>query len=93
MAEPVGTGDSRDDAIKRIKRKRQFQQQLLVYVVLNVFLWVIWAFTGLGFPWPIFVTVGWGIGLVTQGWMVYRGAAPITEAEIQREMGKGTGNP
>jgi hypothetical protein len=24
-----------------------------------------------------------------QAWMIYRGAAPITEAEIQREMGRG----
>ena len=63
-----------------------------MYFVLNVFLWIIWAVSGTGFPWPIFVTVGWGIGIVMQGWYVYRGAAPITEAEIQREMGKGTGS-
>ncbi len=92
MAEPESTGDTHDDAIKRIKRKRQFQQQVFVYLVLNVFLWVIWAVSGTGFPWPIFVTVGWGIGIVMQGWYVYRGAAPITEAEIQREMGKEPGS-
>jgi uncharacterized ion transporter superfamily protein YfcC len=93
MAEPDGTGNTREDAVKRIKRKRQFQQQLLVYLVLNVFLWIIWGVSGMGFPWPIFVTVGWGIGIVMQGWYVYRGAAPITEAEIQREMGKDAGSP
>jgi uncharacterized ion transporter superfamily protein YfcC len=92
MAEADGTGNTREDAVKRIKRKRQFQQQLLVYLALNVFLWIIWAVSGAGFPWPIFVTVGWGIGIVTQGWYIYRGAAPITDAEIQREMGKGSGS-
>ena len=68
-----------------------FQQQLIVFVLVNVLLWVIWAATGAGFPWPIFVTVFWGIGIATQAWTIYRGAAPITEAEIQREMGKEPG--
>jgi uncharacterized ion transporter superfamily protein YfcC len=85
--------DARAQAVKRIKRKRMFQQQLIVYVLINVLLWVIWAATGLGFPWPIFVTVFWGIGLASQGWMVYKGSAPISEAEIQREMGKDAGTP
>ena len=53
-------------------------------------LWVIWAATGFGFPWPIFVTVFWGIGIASQAWMIYRGAAPITEAQIEREMGRGS---
>lgn len=90
MADP-GTDDARADAIKRIKRKRMFQQQLIVFVLVNVVLWVIWAASGAGFPWPIFVTVFWGIGIGTQAWMIYRGAAPITEAQIQREMGKDPG--
>jgi hypothetical protein len=82
--------DPREAAIKRIKRKRQFQYQLIVYVLINLLLWVIWAATGLGFPWPIFVTVFWGIGIASQAWMIYRGAAPITEAQIEREMGRGS---
>jgi ABC-type arginine/histidine transport system permease subunit len=83
--------DARKQAVKRIKQKRQFQMQLLVFAAVNVLLWVIWAASGFGFPWPIFVTVFWGFGLLTQGWMLYRGARPITEAEIQREMGKDPG--
>jgi uncharacterized ion transporter superfamily protein YfcC len=89
----MAESDAREQAVKRIKRKRQFQQQLVVYVVINVFLWVIWAVGGFGFPWPIFVTVGWGIGIVMQGWAIYRGARPITEGEIEREMQKGTDIP
>ena len=83
--------DPRQAAIQRIKRKRQFQYQLLVFAVINVFLWILWAFTGAGFPWPIFVTVFWGLGLATQAWRVYgAGGRPISEDEIQREMGKGS---
>ncbi len=89
MDESGATADPREQAVKRIKRKRQFQQQLVVYVLLNIFLWVIWAVGG-GFPWPIFVTFGWGIGLATQAYSVYGGSRPITDAEINREMQKGT---
>ena len=91
MTDPGASDGARAEAVKRIKRKRMFQQQLIVYVLINVLLWVIWAATGFGFPWPIFVTVFWGLGIATQAWTIYRAAKPITEAEIQREMGKGTG--
>jgi hypothetical protein len=86
----TSSADPREQAIQRIKRKRMFQYQLLIFVVVNVLLWVLWAATDFGFPWPIFVTVGWGIGLGTQAWHIYgAGGRPITEAEIQNEMRKG----
>ncbi len=87
----AGAGSAREDAVRQIKRKRMFQQQLLVFALINLLLWISWAFTGLGFPWPIFVTVGWGFGIVMQAWAIYRGARPITEADIRREMGKDAG--
>ena len=90
MADSAANDDARNQAIKRIKRKRQFQQQIIAFVLINVFLWIVWAVTGAGFPWPIFVTVFWGIGMLGQAWTIYRGEAPITDAEIQREMQKGT---
>jgi hypothetical protein len=82
--------EARQQAIKRIKDKRGFQQHLLTYLLVNAFLWVIWAVTGADFPWPIFITLGWGIGVVSNWWAVYgRGGRPITEDEIRREMGQG----
>jgi hypothetical protein len=89
----AGTGDARKEAVKQIKRKRLFQQQLLVFVIINVFLWIVWAVTGTGFPWPIFVTVGWGIGIALQAWTIYGVSRPITEADIKREMGDDQGTP
>lgn len=82
---------ARAAAIKRIKQKRNFQRQLFVYVVINAFLWILWAVTGAGFPWPIFVTAGWGLGLAMQAWQVYRDEG-ITEEEIEREMRRGKGS-
>lgn len=91
MADESGAADARERAIKRIKAKRGFQQHLVVFVLVNVFLWVIWAVTGTGFPWPIFITFGWGIGLVMNAWAVYGRVEEITEADIRREMGNDGG--
>lgn len=90
MADSAADDGARKQAIKRIKRKRQFQQQIIGFVLINALLWIIWALTGAEFPWPIFVTVFWGIGMLGPAWTIYRGNAPITDAEIQREMQKGT---
>ena len=50
------------------KRRASFKSHLLVYIVINVFLWAIWYFTSgdyynRGIPWPAWTTAGWGIGL------------------------------
>jgi hypothetical protein len=78
-------------AIRRLKEKRAFQQNVISYVVVNAFLVVIWAMTGAGFFWPGFVMAGWGIGVVLHAWTVY-GTKPITEEQIQREIDKGRGD-
>ena len=73
-------------AIKRLKKKRDFYAHLLVYCLVNGFLVVIWAVTNVdGFFWPVFLIVGWGIGLVMNAWDVYRGEE-FDESEIRREI-------
>lgn len=79
--------DPRKAAIKRIKAKRDFQTHLFVYVAINLFLVGIWAVSSRGFFWPIFVMLGWGIGVAVNAWNVY-GAKPITEDDVQRELEK-----
>lgn len=81
-------GGLREDAIRSLKKKRDFQAHLLAYVLVNAVLWGIWAViaaaSGAWFPWPIFATLGWGIGMVFHVWDVY-GRGPFTEEDIQRE--------
>ena len=79
--------ERRDAAIKRIKDKRDFKTHAVSYVVVNLFLIGVWAVSGGGYFWPGWVMAGWGIGLVLHGWQTYRGERPITEQDIQREMG------
>ncbi len=72
-------------AIERIKAKNDFLIHLVIYLTVNAMLVAIWAFTGAGFFWPIFPLVGWGVGVVINGYVAYRGNV-YTEERIQREM-------
>ncbi len=79
--------ERREQAIKRIKEKRDFKVHLLVYLCVNAMLVVIWGFSGAGFFWPVFVMGFWGIGVVINGYTAYRGST-YTEGQIQREIEK-----
>ena len=76
----------RERAIKHLKKRRDFVGHLLVYTLVNTFLVAIWVATGAhGFFWPVFVIVGWGIGVVMNAWDVFRGDE-FDERRIQSEM-------
>ena len=54
------------------KKRANFKKDLIKYIIVVPFLWVIWLFTSynhFGFrsfnniPWPAWVTLFWGIGL------------------------------
>jgi hypothetical protein len=87
MAEIEQSGSERDQAIERLKKRRDLQGHLVAYVVVNAALWAIWAATGAGYPWPAWVTGGWAIGLLLNVWDVYF-RAPITSADVEREMSR-----
>lgn len=81
------SGELRERAVRRLKKKQDLRGHLLVYALVNLFLVVIWAVTtGTdGFFWPIFVLAGWGIGVVANIYDVYFGGE-FGEEDIQREM-------
>jgi uncharacterized ion transporter superfamily protein YfcC len=78
----------RQAAIGRLQAKRAFQANLVSFLVINAMLVVIWALSGGGYFWPIWVMAFWGLGVAMHGWNVY-GRGGITEDAIQREMRKG----
>jgi uncharacterized ion transporter superfamily protein YfcC len=84
----VDETDDRHEAIKRVKAKRDFKTHVLVYLVVNASLVVIWAASDAGYFWPIWSIGFWGMGLVFNWWSAYHENRPISEEEIQREMGK-----
>jgi uncharacterized ion transporter superfamily protein YfcC len=75
----------RAQAIKQLKKRRDFGAHLLVYLLVNTALVVVWALTSTGFFWPVFPMVFWGIGVVMNGWDVWHGDA-FSEAQIAREI-------
>jgi hypothetical protein len=78
--------EMRERAIKQLKKRRDFKGHLLIYFLVNTFLVVIWFVTsGGGFFWPVFIMVGWGIGVVMNAWDVYF-AEEIGEDDIRREI-------
>lgn len=81
---PRNEQELREQAVSRLKKKRDFRGHVFIYVAVNAVLVVIWAVTGSGFFWPIFPILGWGIGVAANAWDVY-GRKPISEEEIQHE--------
>lgn len=75
----------REQAIKRLKKRRDFKGQLLVYVLVNAFLVVLWATTSQGFFWPVVPMAIWGIFLVMGAWDVYS-PDEFDEESINREI-------
>ncbi|MFN3793088.1 MAG: 2TM domain-containing protein [Chitinophagaceae bacterium] len=70
-----------NDKLWRIAKKRaNFKKSAFAYVVVNIFLWTIYWIThgyeGFEFKasaWPIWVTLGWGIGIAFQYYEAYTG--------------------
>ncbi len=83
-AAPRTEQELREQAVARLKKKRDFRAHVFIYVAVNAMLVVIWAVTGSGFFWPIFPILGWGVGVAANAWDVY-GRKPISEDEIRRE--------
>lgn len=87
-SESAGTPTSderRELARKRLQAKRDLKTHAVAYVVVNTFLVIVWALSGGGFFWPVWVIAGWGIGLAMNVWEVY-GRKPITEADVDDEL-------
>jgi len=82
--------NSRDEKLwKKAGERVAFKKHLTTYVLVNIFLWLLWYFTSDGhqntFAWPIFTTVGWGIGIVAHYFKTY---VNDEEETIQKEYNK-----
>ncbi|WP_426490422.1 2TM domain-containing protein [Hymenobacter sp. 102] len=86
---------ARDPQLWRLAKARaKFKSHLITYVLVNLLLWAIWAFTD-GYsrrhgynslPWPVFPTVFWGFGLAIQGLTTYGvlGKTSLMEREYEK---------
>jgi hypothetical protein len=51
--------------------RQTFYRVLFAYVVINLFLIGIWTFSGRGTFWPIWVMLGWGLGMAFYAFWVF----------------------
>lgn len=79
--------DARERALNRLKAQRSFRGLAVTAIGVLVLMIVIWALSGGGYFWPIWVVFGLGVALVASGWQAYGPRQrPITEDDIRREI-------
>jgi hypothetical protein len=80
---------ARELAIQRLKMKQDFKGIVAGGALAILVCVVIWLLGDGGYFWPVWVVLGIGIAVVTQGWKAYGPSNRITEADVQREIEKG----
>lgn len=84
--------ETNDDRLWRLARRRaDFRKSFYSYIAINIFLWLLWWFsegyaTGFNkYPWPVWVTLGWGLAIILQYYEAYYGThKDITEKEFEK---------
>ena len=78
--------DLRSQALARLKKKREFVRNLVIFALVNAGLWAIWALDGAETDdmWPAIVTGIWALFLVFDLFKIFE--RPITDQQIQEEV-------
>ncbi len=78
---------------RRVEAKYDERNALLIHLIsyagVNILVWLIWLFSTGGFPWPLFVTLFWGVGMAGHSLDYYNkhgGGAEKREERIQEEV-------
>ncbi len=80
--------DLRKQAIASLKKKQNFRNSLIAYVLVNAPPDRIWALSDSDSFWPIWVIGGWGIGLAFQAYDAYGRRSTVSESQISEEMNR-----
>lgn len=79
-------------ARKIAEEKASVYVHIVVYIAVNLFLWIIWFTSGQGFPWPLIVMFAWGIGLASHVSGVFWGRHAVDKM-AEKEYRKLKGQP
>ncbi len=78
-------------AARRLKDRGDFRWHLITFLVVNAMFWGIWLIAGGGGnpPWPVWITLFWGIALAFHwGYATRRSVSPqAIDAEMERMRG------
>jgi hypothetical protein len=53
-----------EQIIFKAKKQAGFRIHFIIFLITLPCNWLIWWFTGKGYMWPIWPTLGWGVGLL-----------------------------
>lgn len=85
-AAPEPDPNLRKEAKKRVKAKQQVKQLTGVFLIVWAIMIAIWAFTGGGYFWPMWVILAMGIGLGFSYWNAYGPSETITDSQVDQEL-------
>jgi hypothetical protein len=94
--------ENKDEKLWAIAQKRaSFKKEAFTYLVVNLFLWAIWFFTrnekdasevivgNANIPWPVWVTLGWGVAVALKYFKVYKtNGDSLAEKEYEKLINK-----
>jgi len=65
------TQHSYPDVAAQNRARKGFKIHLLVFLLVTPAIWLVWFLTSQTYPWPIWSTPGWAIGVLFHGLGVY----------------------
>ena len=71
---------------EQARKRIDFKRHLFTYIIVIGTLWVIWFFTGKGYPWPVWPMAGWGIGVIFHYAFDYRSSRFLSEEEEYQKL-------
>lgn len=78
--------DLRSKALSKLRKKRALKKQGFSYIAVNAGLILIWLINGMGYFWPIWPIVWWGLSLLIQAWKLTHPERGFSDDEIEAEM-------
>ncbi len=74
-----------EEAEKRVA----FKKHAKTYFIINIFIWLFWYFTRAQYGhydgyWPVYSTLGWGVGLASHYVGAYSNNARAIEKEVEK---------
>lgn len=80
-----------DKELRLLAKKRvEFRAHLIVYCIVNGMLWIVWYLAGGNYPWPIWPTAGWGVGLIFHFLFEYKPLGFLSEEEEYNRLKSGS---
>jgi hypothetical protein len=90
MPQPPVTEEEelRAKAEERVSERAHLLQHIATYIIVNGFLVIVWALSGAGYPWFLWVMAGWGIGLAAHivGYFTGTRGQAMRDKMVEKEM-------